>query len=307
MHHRMSPRLVDLVRADIAVHEIGDGDWLRVSIGGPPPSGTWTTRAALLADDARGLAVLVDAVRHRRPEVDDETVWSGMHHAVAWPLFHLTASLLARTGRLLRVEPDDARIGLDLVGDDPGVRHLAIRTARVAVVPDDPWLTERHEGGVDGVEVVDTVDDQFRLLARDAERFLAPLVDAVRSRVPIGRRGLWGMALDALLWPFADERPGDGATSQRERVERVLSAAAGTSLAQPVSWIEFDHGGRRRMRIRTTSCCLAYRWPAREGAEPRRDGCDLRWNRYCSNCPLIPDDEAIHRARFWIDHRDLAH
>ena len=143
----------------------------------------------------------------------------------------------------------------------------------------------------------------YRSLVHEAVSFLSPIVDTVRAHVSVGRRGLWGMALDSLLWPFSEQADDEPPTAAHARVERVLAAAHGTPFDRRLDWIEFEHAGRTRTELRTTSCCLAYKWPSSRESQ-RDDGCDPRWDSYCMLCPLIPKAESIYRARWWIDHPD---
>ncbi len=124
--------------------------------------------------------------------------------------------------------------------------------------------------GLDDVEVVADDDAMYRSLVHEAVSFLSPIVDTVRGHVSVGRRGLWGMALDSLLWPFSEQADDEQPAAAHARVARVLVAAHGTPFDRRLDWIEFEHGGRNRTELRTTSCCLAYKWPATRANPARR-------------------------------------
>jgi hypothetical protein len=289
------------LRRMLAAHDIGDEEWMRVAVGGPVPSGTWTTPERLLAPDAQGrpglgLEQLADAFTREYPGVEAPVVWSTLHTGAMWVVPDLVARLLVRSGRLVRVRPDRIRLGLRLAGREPGVDALHLEDPELVVTPDDPLA------GTSGVEIRDP-DDLLALMVADVVAFAAPFVDAVRSRVKIGRRGLWGNVVDALAFPLAERLPADpSALAGRARVDRLMAACAGTPLDQRLVWLDFEHDGEPQTALQTTSCCLAYKWPVRPGDGPRRDSCDPQWDRYCASCPLIPADERVHRARYWLDH-----
>ncbi len=288
--------LMRALNAEVIAHGIANDEWFRITFAEQVPAGRWTTPAALLANDALGMDQLVADIVAGRPALEEATVWSGMHQRIGWPVVGLASAYLANVDRLIRIDPADVRLALSLVGQDPGVGGVCLTRARVAVLPDDPWA--RLESSF--IDVVADASEQHRLLAADACSFLAPLVEVVRARVKVGRRGLWGMSLDSLLWPFAVERDDDEPSTAQARVAVVLAGFAGTPLARAVDWVGFEHGGRQYLRMRTTSCCLAYKWPAE--SEPRCDGRDPQWDHYCASCPLLPRKELILRATYALDH-----
>jgi hypothetical protein len=291
----MSPAVA--LAADLATH-LGQYTWLSFHVGDEAPEGAWTSRDELLADDAAGLAALVAMRQRIRPDVEAKLLWSDLVGIVGYPATYPVVRLLTRARRRPVLDPET--LGLRVVTDDGylAVRGIWYRSPRLQVLADDPL------SGRPGIETVSSVDDMLATLVKEAEAFLAPLIEAVRRRASVGRRGLWGMAVDSLLWPVASQADDEQPDQPITRVERVLHAAAGTPLEHRADWLHFEHAGRRRVQIRNTSCCLAYKWPVLEGGGSRADGCDPRWNRYCMTCPLIPDGEAAHRARYWIDHPD---
>jgi hypothetical protein len=296
--------ICEVVSAMLVADGIGDGDWLNVSVGPHLSSGVWTTMRALLADDAdgqpgAGLGVLATAIAATRDGLPGKLAWASMHSAAIWPVADVATQVLRRSGRLLRLRASTLRFGLRLDDDEPGIRRLHITVPELVVQPSDELA------GTPGIEVR-SFDEMLHLLVSDLVELAAPVVDVVRRRSSIGRRGLWGGILDLLVSAFADRDADDaGPDDQHRRVDHVLRATRGTPLDQRVSWVDFTHGdGQKHTMLLTTSCCLAYKWPDAPDHEPRRDGCDRAWDRYCFSCPLIPAEESIHRARYWLDHPD---
>jgi hypothetical protein len=284
----------------VADHDIGDPEWLRISVSGVRPSGVWTSPRQLLAVDSagrtgEGLAELVTAIQRSHPDVEASLVWTMMHTAVTWPVIKLAADLATRARRIVRIRPHELSFELNLDGHEPGVRGVHLRHVDLVVQPDDP-LADTPD-----VEVR-SYDEMLRMMVADIVAFAAPFIEAVRAHSSIGRRGLWGGLVNMVADPFVHSLGANSPLEQRQRVDRLWTAVAGTPLDQRLHWIDFDHGGEAHTVLRTTSCCLAYKWPEQSDHRLRPDGCDPRWDRYCLSCPRIPTDETIHRARYWLDH-----
>jgi hypothetical protein len=272
-------------------------EWLSVDIGGSPPLGTWTTHAQLVANSGSGLTAIVGFQQEQWDDVDASLLWqNGL--LTMYPVIEVAAELLAKQRRAVVLDPATLALRLRLDSDEPGVWGVWFRQPRLRVLPDDPIV------GAVGVAVVADEDELVRGVVTDVVALMEPLVDIVRPRVSIGRRGLWGTVLDLLVSPLGHQQPDEDPTVPHARVERLLAQAVRTPLEQQVQWINFDHDDRPQTHIRTTSCCMAYKWPVRPDDEPRVDSCDKQWDRYCASCPLIPIDESIHRARYWLDHPD---
>jgi hypothetical protein len=291
----------DVASQALAAVGVGSSEWLQISTGPHLPSGTWTTLARLLAVDGdgrpgAGLAAIVAATCRTRPDLDAELVWSTVHTGTLWGLAEVNARLFATSERIVRFDPADLRVKVVLTGDEPGVRGVHFPSLRLAVGPDDPLAGDPTVG-------VGPPDDLLAGAVRAFADLAEPFVEAVRGRVSVGRRGLWGNLVDCFAFPLGNRRPGDRSpVDQHDRTARFERAAMGTPLGQRLAWIDFEHRGEPHTTLVTTTCCLAYKWP--DDGHVRQDGCDPRWNRYCMSCPLIPSEETVHRARYWLDHPD---
>lgn len=285
------------LRVTLDAAGLADSPWMAYDVGGRPPSGTWTTLDRLVADGGAGLRLIVGATVARRAGFEERHAWRSMVTVVAWPLAALSAALVRRTGRLIRLSPGAVALGLRLDGSEPRIDRVWLREVRIAVLADDPLAASRHPD----VDVVDA-SALLRLMVTDLVQLVQSVVDAVRPHAGTGRRGLWGGVLDCLVHPFSEPAPDDaGAADQRRRVDALLAACAGSPLDQRPTWVELDHEGRTMATLRKTACCLAYEWPA-EMHPGRVDGCDPTWDRYCFACPLIPEAETVHRARYWLSN-----
>jgi hypothetical protein len=285
------------------VNGIGDARWLQITAGPNTPAGTWTTLQRLVAVDetgnaGAGLAHLVDIMCAATPGLNADAAWASVHARAAWVLANVAVRLVASSNRVVRLQPTMTHLRLDLSSDYPGLCGVHFVKPQLVVCVGDPLA------GQPGVSVVER-RDLLAIMVGDLIDISTPLVEATRSRASIGRRGLWGSVVDIVASPFANRRATDsGPNQQRERVAAVWEALRGTPLDQRLGWVEFDHEGTKFAVPQTTACCLAYQWPRPADAPPRADGCDPAWDGYCATCPLLPEVESIHRARYWLTHPD---
>ncbi len=157
--------------------------------------------------------------------------------------------------------------------------------------------------GLDGVEVVADDDAMYRSLVREAVSFLSPIVDTVRAHVSVGRRGLWGITLDSLLWPFAEQADDEPPAAAHARVALGAGRRSGHAL-RPAPRLDRVRARRAGPHRAADDIVLPRVQVAQHARIQRDDGCDPRWDTYCMLCPLIPKAESIYRARWWIDHPD---
>jgi hypothetical protein len=221
---------VRAVLADVAAL----GPFFTVHTGPVPADGGWRPMAELHADP-EPLRARIAYVR-RALDSDDR----------------VAASITFQGLAALVVSAPFAAVVLHGVLPRLGARALYWREAEPG-----PWSLGCPEPAGDAVpDVVAGADALTRQLV---EPHLRPLIAAVRARVPISERLLWGSAASALASAkrlVAGERP--AAAGRAARVaERLLSAGplAGTGELLPPSPPDRDWSFRRR------SCCLYYRVP----------------------------------------------
>lgn len=292
--HRPRARPDDLlahVREGLAA--AGASPWLTVYAQAGPPEGEWHVRDAVLAHADE----LVRATADANPGVDPCLVWRLLPSRVAWPLASTAVGLLETTGRLLRIDPAAVRLRVTIDGDGAGIDGLWIADAAL-LVPADDALAARPGPRV---RVADR-DERTATLAADLAAFMEPAVALAREGARVGAPALWASVADCLVGGLAAPRPEDaGQHDQRARVAALMDGCAGTPLARRVRWTGYTHGGAEHATMRHCACCLAYRWPGESSDPPRPDVLDPRWDRYCDACPLLPDAEVAHRARYRLD------
>lgn len=271
----------------------GGSPWLAVHAQADPPSGEWHTRDELLARAGE----LVRITGEANPGVDPRLVWRLLPGRMAWPLASTAMGLLDATGRLPRIHDGGVRLRVTIDEHGAGIDGLWICDAELMVPAHDP-LAARPDPRV---RVADR-GTRTATLAGDLTAFMEPAVALAREGARTGAPALWASVADCLVGALAAAREDDaGPHDQRARVAAVMDGCAGTPLARRVRWTGYAHGGAEHATVRHCACCLAYRWPGRPPDPPRPDGLDPRWDRYCDACPLLPDAEVAHRARYRLD------
>ncbi|MCC5951357.1 MAG: (2Fe-2S)-binding protein [Acidimicrobiia bacterium] len=141
-----------------------------------------------------------------------------------------------------------------------------------------------------GVDVADTIVAER--WAIEITTALAPGVEAIRSRFPYGRRGMWGAVADrvaatAVAADRAIGGAGEAGWQVAEQLLATLSEHAPVSFTRPTAQVvEVD--GRALWFVGKGTCCLAYRTVD--------DPCPSSGRGYCTSCPLTTP--ACRRRRF---------
>jgi hypothetical protein len=263
---------------DVARSALGDrAEWLQLSADAPPPEAVRLDQ--LLADDARLLDELLARQRERYSHEPPEYA-AGVVGAVAWMVYAPILASLCEHRRRPLIAAVDVLMRFPTVDDEV----------------DQVWWP----AATPLIDVAD-LDTTLRELVAEAIEFLTPLVDAVRARTPVGRRGLWGRVVDvfASVGPSYEHVEVDRRTADLQAFRR---AAAGTVLDQPIELVDIARPEGTRRMVRTVACCFAYKADSHDDDEHEQRPWDGgEWARYCMSCPLIPVEETILRANYWLD------
>lgn len=211
---------------------------------------------------------------------------------------HLTGPLVARTvaamvldGRCPDPDPSNVVVHLHPEG---WFDMVSFRTSSAAVLDGDPAASDRRS-------VV--LPDRPALHQWWAERLVAclePLLDAVRARLPYGRRGLWGAVADrvassALTVARQGGRPGQAAWAEATGLLDALAHHAPVPFVRPASVeVRSQHGRRALFPVRGT-CCLYYLTV--DGPDPCGEG-------YCATCPFMDPAQRHRRLAASLDQND---
>ena len=164
-----------------------------------------------------------------------------------------------------------------------------------------------HPGGwfdgiaLRGVRDVTRGGDLEDRWARQVARLLTPLLAAVHAAGErFGLRGLWAHGVvDRVLWTATDlaERGYGDARTLVRRAQDLLDALepeAPVRLTRGRTTDVAGPGGLVTFPVKS-ACCLMYRTiPERLGLE----------QRYCTGCPILPDDTRAPRWRAYLEARD---
>lgn len=205
--------------------------------------------------------------------------------AVAWGLFHPQLVAVCEARQLITVDVAGARIDL-FGGDDDPTRVWWPTDTMVEPIGDD----DRD------------VEAAYRRLVRQAVAALDPLVELVRTRVSLGRRGLWAHVVGTFngVGPDSADPDPDRLSAELTLMERARS---GTPFAQRAVLLDVDRPDGRRRLVRTSACCLAYLEPYEPDEDDPRPWARGPWVDYCTRCPLIPVEETVTRANYWLDEK----
>ncbi len=256
-------------------------DWLRVEIGRPTKE-TQVSIAQLASpgDGRLALALKKAGSDHRRPAA---RVGRDTFAGIAYQALLPQVITLSRQRRIPILDP--ASLGIDLGSDYPLV--AVWDTARVAVVDGDPLA------GEDDVEVAATVEDLHVRLVDWAIDTLDPVIEAVKTHVRVGRKALWGAVVDCFSWLGPDVEDVDPSKPMVE-LARFRRASGNTPLGMRVPVIEVDAPVGQRLQVGRSTCCFFYQEPV-ESDEVMPEHLRGPWERYCTTCPLMPEDETVRR------------
>jgi hypothetical protein len=279
--------VTDVVRSLLPALDIYES-WLHVSAGRPSEEG-WVTLDQILTPGDRSLDELLAKAGDdpRRPrQLVARSVFGWMCFCFLTP----QVLTLSQQGRI--PDLDGGTIWWKLGSESPCM--VAWDTARATVLEDDPLA------GEDGVTTLPGIDDLYEALVGWAVDTLEPLLEAVRDRVRAGRNGLWGSVTDffAEIGPQSEEPdplPG------LDRLARFERAAAGTPVGQRIPLIHVPRPDGERVQTGRAGCCLYYKEPA-DPDEQMPEYLQGPWARYCTTCPLIPEEEAVRRLNWHLDH-----
>lgn len=243
----------------------------------------WINAHRLFGGRPAHLKKLLKKMRARHPGVDDDVLACKALAAYSWPIAGTAMScfLLDRRVPVLELANLDLRFSAD-----DRVVALRFRSGAMFALTGGPVCVPAE---------VTAVDDLAQLrghLHASLERHFAPVVDSIRSLLPVGARAAWGNVGDHVVQAAAlivNRCRGNGA------------AAAGCPLVNAVREVEMlvgrpdsplfsrraalTIGARGRAQAQRGSCCLRYREPG---------------GRYCANCPVQlrrPSRAALLAAR----------
>ncbi len=168
------------------------------------------------------------------------------------------------------------------------VDGLALRDARVRVLPDDP------EAGSPDAVVVDDPAALRRHVAAELAAIALPVFASVRALAPFGAVGMAGNFADSAAWAgveHAGERGVDAAWAEVDALLDELRLAGLAFRARPRLDCAVWEGTRRSFVIKS-ACCLYFR--TYEGT-PDRSG-----EGYCTSCPLRCDTWRRERLAQWL-------
>jgi len=265
--------------------------WLQVRVGAPG-TGEWATPGRLIESDGALIGELIDSAHAADPRRSPQLVARGVFSEIVMCLLAPQVLTLSRQRRLPILE-----------GGAVMLRIGASEPAEVAWITDRVWALETDQlAGEPDVTAVDSVDRLYEVLVAWAVATLEPILESIKSRVRVGRVGMWGVVVDHFIQigPQYEEARQDDSILE---LARFVEAATGTRLGQRIPVLEIPHPDGDRLQVGRASCCLYYQEPADPGEETPA-WLEGQWARYCTTCPLLPAEETVRRLVRPIDQHE---
>ncbi|WP_184080030.1 (2Fe-2S)-binding protein [Nocardiopsis mwathae] len=166
----------------------------------------------------------------------------------------------------------------------------AVTGTRVAVTAGDPAA-----GHPDAVVAADEAELD-RMAAEHMVQTFTPVIDAVHDHTRVGRRTLWGWALDTTHFYMLNParflgRDARHAWERAGRLGEALIAAGAAARARPRLFPFYENHPRGTWAVRGT-CCFDYKGDPESG--------------YCTTCPLKCDTDRRVELRRWIRNPAMA-
>jgi len=207
---------------------------------------------------------------------------------LAGPVVDATVGALVTDARCPDPSPANVAVHLHADGWFDGVHFLE---QRAAVLSDDAAARES------GTVVLPDPRALRNWWAEHLSASVAPLLDAVRERLPYGRRGLWGAVADrvggaALTVARSVGRPGAVVWAEVVELLDALAVHAPVGLNRPDPFPVTAPSGREAWFQVKGTCCLYYLTV--EAPDPCGDG-------YCSTCPFTDPRHRYRQLAAWLD------
>jgi len=254
---------------------------------GPPPGEGWVGLDDVVASGLLGRMAAGLLASEGRGDV--AASYLGSH--LAGPMVGATVGALMTDLRCPDPAPANVAVHLHADGWFDGLHFLE---PRAAVLSDDP------AAGEPGTVVVHDLGALRDWWAEQLTASLAPLLDAVRQRLPYGRRGLWGAVADragaaALTVARSFGRPGAVVWAEVVELLDALAAHAPVRFNRPGPFPVTAPSGREAWFAVKGTCCLYYLTVA--NPDPCGDG-------YCSTCPFTDPGHRHRKLAEWLDEQE---
>ncbi len=226
-----------------------------------PPGNSWLTVREVLP-----VMISSDGPHHHHgPAVRGARLIGSLGYAAVGRL----SVAIAVAGQAYSTGPESLMLRLD---EEGLVEQIAVRSPRLAVLPDDP---------LSGARNVTTVPDLPALVAwaaRGAYATLAPLIEMIHAETRYGTVAMWNQVADSVLGPttksplLAGQDQQAGRATGQLLLDALVAEGAPIRRRGTVQMAQNDLGQQVLDPVRGM-CCLVYR----QGDEK------------CSSCPLSRD------------------
>ena len=233
----------------------------------------WIEATALFTLDSRHLRQMLASAASAYGTTRRDVAASLFFHRYSWSVAGIAVAAYLTHQRLPDLSISNLAVQVD-EQHQPGCYALA--SGRFWAQPDDP--AANHP---DAMIVTPGALDLARLRG-ELELHFAPVIDAMRSHVPVGKRAMWLALADNSAWWLNElgerlQRPGSRAAEIAG-----LTQGASSRLRGGTRLIDVEADGRRQSFVARGGCCLVHKLPGTER---------------CATCPLHKPAEQYERLR----------
>lgn len=250
-------------------------EYLRVRFGAPVDEG-WSRANELTAADSPHLDRLFGQVGAAHATAKRDVMASFCFGSIGWLVAAVAVGAYLVDRRVPTLAPESVLFRFNEQGM---ATEATLLSDRFAALPNDP------AAGDPAATIVPGEGELRAVLRGELAGHLAPLVDAVRARAPLGTRALWLAVADDVAWA-AIQHTKEGGNLDRTRAtvlalidDRAAPWRGRTGVIE-VAWRE-----KRECFVERAACCLSYKLPTAEK---------------CTTCPLRPAEERFSRLQTYL-------
>ena len=153
---------------------------------------------------------------------------------------------------------------------------LALATDHFYALPDDPEAGHAH------VSIVEDIDALRACLRTQIEAHMTGIIDALKIRTGMGKRGMWGIVADRFAGNLLHAAKTLGHEDLCKHEIAGLVQVTGSALKGKTGMMVIEYEGRSETFLQRGACCNYYKAPG---------------YGYCSTCPRQRPEEIVERLR----------
>jgi ferric iron reductase protein FhuF len=243
---------------------------------GRPDGENWYSPEEFTQPDSPALDEILGRIRGKTGCDDRHFLAASFAGGYVWQMAVVGVGCFLAAHRLPDLSADNLRMRFD---DNGWNDRLSFIRERFYALSDDSEATDSN------ALVVDNNDMLRDLLRQQMENHMSRVIDALKAKTTMGKRGMWGIVADRMagIVIHATEQLGQSETCEHE-VEALIQVAD-SPLKGKTGVMRAEHNGHQEMYLKRGSCCQYYKVPG---------------YGYCITCPLQSKEERERRMREYV-------